>query len=190
MHICNTTPIKTWKHTFLESGHTFLPNDTDFGRIEREKKHRLGIYTYQDWEDIIKKCKFSTIHMKDNMFDVTKLTANHSFRHSDLESNKFSWLKLKALEVNSESAIMAYKFSSCKDERWKEIDFFRKETSCSTELEKLYNGGLPIKKKKYDDVISLLNYIPGINHDFFLRMRHDGQEEENAEVYPDSGEDE
>ena len=33
LHVVNTTPINEWTRTYLESGHSFLPNDTDFGNI-------------------------------------------------------------------------------------------------------------------------------------------------------------
>ena len=34
MYICMRTNIQSWTHTFLESGHSYLPNDTDYGKIE------------------------------------------------------------------------------------------------------------------------------------------------------------
>ena len=44
MYICETTNIKSWTHIYLESGHSYLPNDTDFGVIERSKNKQIGTY--------------------------------------------------------------------------------------------------------------------------------------------------
>lgn len=40
--------LQTIKLRFLESGHSFLPNDTDFGRIECALKYHQRLYTPED----------------------------------------------------------------------------------------------------------------------------------------------
>ena len=35
---CNNFPVIEWQHSYLEPGHTFLPNDRDFGMIEKKTK--------------------------------------------------------------------------------------------------------------------------------------------------------
>jgi hypothetical protein len=42
---------------FLESGHSFFPNDSDFGRIECALKFQQRLYTEKDYMDIMKNCK-------------------------------------------------------------------------------------------------------------------------------------
>ena len=66
-------PINSWTHTFLESGHSFLPNDTDFGKIENAKKKNIGIYSEEDWTVIIKGCNFNVTKMKGSFEDISKL---------------------------------------------------------------------------------------------------------------------
>ncbi len=63
MYVCNSTPIQEWKHTYMESGHSFLPNDTDFGRIER-LKNKQNVYTFSAWVDLIEQCKFKVVIMR------------------------------------------------------------------------------------------------------------------------------
>lgn len=43
-------------HTFMVSGHSYLPKDTDFGSIEMYAKNRV-IYTPGDWHTIILQCR-------------------------------------------------------------------------------------------------------------------------------------
>lgn len=49
--------IKTIDHKFLVSGHSFLPNDQDFGVIESASRKCIQIFTPQDWSHVIKKAK-------------------------------------------------------------------------------------------------------------------------------------
>lgn len=56
--ILNDHPdLKTITLKFLESGHTFLPNDTDFGKIESRLKQFQRLYTADDYINVIKVCK-------------------------------------------------------------------------------------------------------------------------------------
>lgn len=41
--------LETIRLRFLESGHSFLPNDTDFGRIEYALKLQQRLYTPDDY---------------------------------------------------------------------------------------------------------------------------------------------
>ena len=42
------------RHTFPVRGHSFLPNDRDFGRTELAKRTNERVYTPAEWMDIIK----------------------------------------------------------------------------------------------------------------------------------------
>lgn len=42
---------------YLEPGHTFIPNDTDFGRIESVLKLQQKLYTPEDYIRVMKECK-------------------------------------------------------------------------------------------------------------------------------------
>ena len=54
MYMCQSTHIQSWTHTFLESGHWFLTNGTDFGQIERAKNKNVSIFTADDWKIVIR----------------------------------------------------------------------------------------------------------------------------------------
>ena len=44
-------------HTFPVRGHSFLPNDRDFGRTEMRKRKHERIFTAEQWADVIKKAR-------------------------------------------------------------------------------------------------------------------------------------
>jgi len=54
-------------HKFLESGHTFLPNDQDFGLVEKNKRFNKDIFVPADWIKVIASAK------KHKPFVVTEL---------------------------------------------------------------------------------------------------------------------
>ena len=49
--------VKTIDLKFMVSGHSFLPNDSEFGIIETSSKKHQNIWVPQDWFDIIKNAK-------------------------------------------------------------------------------------------------------------------------------------
>ena len=49
--------IKVIDHKFLVSGHSFLPNDQDFGVIESASRKCIQIFTPEDWLQVVKKAK-------------------------------------------------------------------------------------------------------------------------------------
>lgn len=55
---------------YLESGHTFLPNDTDFSKIESQLKYHDRMYTTEKYLNIIKSCK------KKKLLEVHKMKTN------------------------------------------------------------------------------------------------------------------
>lgn len=59
--------LKTITLKYLESGHTFLPNDTDFSKIEYQLKYHQIIYTAEEYIDVIKSCK------KKNLLQVYRM---------------------------------------------------------------------------------------------------------------------
>lgn len=44
-------------HKFLLSGHSYLPNDADFGIIEMALRKKNFLYTPQDYYDVITQCR-------------------------------------------------------------------------------------------------------------------------------------
>ena len=68
------TTVTVVDHKFVVPGHTYLPNDQDFGLIERNKRALNDIYTPDDWLRVIE-----TARKKKPQFVVTKLDKSNFF---------------------------------------------------------------------------------------------------------------
>ena len=58
-------------HRFPEPGHSFLPNDRDFGQIEKSIKKKAAIYVPAEYVEIMKKARKSP-----SPFDVVDMTTS------------------------------------------------------------------------------------------------------------------
>lgn len=184
-HICRTTPVESWTHVFLEPGHSYLPNDTDFGKIERKKNARQAVYDFLQWQELIKECKYNVIHMKGKFLNVSQLAANHKFKNIDSQGNKFSWLAMKWLRVTEGSSIMEYKTTCHPEEPVKKIDFTRSGVIFNDELDSLYHDPLKISHEKFKDIMSLSDYIPNCFSAYFKEIPHEEKSSHRYEGLPD-----
>ena len=59
--------FKTIDHKFMVSGHSYLPNDRDFGNIEIAQNKTTHIYVPEDWERVVRQAR------RKNPFQVFKM---------------------------------------------------------------------------------------------------------------------
>lgn len=71
--------LKTISLRYLESGHTFLPNDTEFGDFECALKRKQRIYTEKQYIKIMKNCRLN------NKFKVNKMSSEDFFSVKKME---------------------------------------------------------------------------------------------------------
>ena len=71
--------IKVIDHKFLVSGHSFLPNDQDFGVIESASRKCIQIFTPEDWLQVVKKAKTK------KPFEVFKVNTSNILSTKKLE---------------------------------------------------------------------------------------------------------
>jgi len=75
-------------HKFLESGHTFLPNNQDFGLVEKNKRFNKDIFVPADWIKVIASAK------KHKPFVVTELKTDKIVSLKPLEQRAVNRKKL------------------------------------------------------------------------------------------------
>jgi hypothetical protein len=171
---CNHLSLTEWEHRYLESGHSYLPNDRDFGLIEKKKKRSL-IYTKEEWFSLVEtaqtKRPFQTIDMRDKFKDLKALSAERKFPVKDNKGKKFNFLKLTWFRIVRGSPTLYYRCSDDETGLIHEMDIPYREQNDVTELENNTEINF-ISKEKYSDLMALLPYIPPVHHSFYKNLPH------------------
>ena len=176
MWVCDTKNINEWEHTYLESGHSYLPNDKDFSVIEKSiKQKKCSVYDKAGWFQIVESSKlkqpFKTIDMANRFiqFDhLTKLRTYNSSKTSDYVN--FSFLNVKVFRITKNSNILEYK-TQHKSDQWFKFNYPLLKTDYP-EIEKCDYENLTISKETFTDLISLLQYIPPAHQQFYKNLQH------------------
>lgn len=97
-------PLKMIDVKFMVSGHSYLPNDSDFGVIEKSCQELENIYSPQQYLDIIRTCTFNTTFMLHemtylNFISTKELETCVTNRKIDEKKIKFSWNKISQIRL-------------------------------------------------------------------------------------------
>lgn len=165
-------------HKFLVSGHSYLPCDQDFGVIEKAKKFHKDIYIPNHWTTVIKSARkrnpFQTIEMTKNDFlSSSKLENAITNRKICEDGTKIQWLKIQWLKYTSEiRQQFEFKYSNSKEVLFYRINVAKRKVHDPVDsLDLLYPNGRAIEKKKKQDLVELLPYIPPIYHSFYNDLK-------------------
>lgn len=157
---------------YLESGHSFLPNDTDFGQIERALKNQVRIYTLTDFMSVIGSCKKQNkfvinLMESDDFYSTEDIEKQISNRKMTINKEKVSWLKTKIikLEKSKPNSIFLCESHSPEENYFKEINISKSTRGKQIhidpqKLKVLYPEGRAISQKKWDDIKTLLKFLP------------------------------
>ena len=178
LHIvsCMYLPIRVVEQKFMISGHSYLPNDRDFGSIECAKRRHQSIYIPDEWYSLVeharRKNPFSVHVMNRKDFVALKsLKPNIVNRKWNNDHCKVNWLAMHWIRVSSEKPYQfSYKYSLNELESWKVVDLRRKRgrpASMARPIPLLYTAPRKIKQRKLDDLHSLLPYLPPVHHAFY-----------------------
>nr|CAH7756319.1 unnamed protein product [Callosobruchus chinensis] len=107
------TSLKIIRMRFLVSGHSFLPNDSDFSDVECALKHQQRLYLPDDYIKIMRECrtknKFKVARMLPTEFygtgDLEKQIVN---RKVDIENKKINWLKTREILLDKEKPFSVF----------------------------------------------------------------------------------
>lgn len=179
--LCNNTSISKIEQKYFVSGHSYNSCDRCFGLIDKQKKYTKDIFCPQHWVNLIKQAKKS-----DPKFVVTELSEHDFFsskeqedlistnRRTTTDGGKINWFKIRKItnyanepfaievEVDGESHTRIINIS--KGGVTNE-DFI---TSQMLQLPKRM-----ITKNKYNDLMSLLKYIPSEYHAFYKELKYE-----------------
>ena len=121
-------PFTVIDHKFMLSGHSYLPNNHDFGGIEAARRRRSTIFIPEDWYTLVENARRTNrFHVKRmeqahflSMEPLTKLITN---RKVTITGQKVEWLTMQWIRVEKDSAYsFKYRCTHNDLEEWKEVD--------------------------------------------------------------------
>lgn len=183
LHIVSSREYSITKidHKFMISGHSFLPNDRDFGHVEQSRKKTQHIYVPQDWEQVViqarQKNPFRVCRMKKEDFVSLKpLKAAIVNRKRNKVGRKVKWLKIHWISVSQDKPLQfQYRYSNNSLECWKTVDLKWKTKGRPVDMGRitlplLYNRPRAINTKKVSDLLALLDFVPPVHHAFYRQL--------------------
>ena len=181
-HCVSELPIDSFTLHFMQSGHSFLPNDADFGVIEKKRQGHVCPRALDEFDQGgSKKNPFKVVEIKSNEFlDLSTISKQLDNRKKAVDGTNIAWLKIQTIcFMKNRPGIMQYKYV-CDDEmEWSEVDFRRgkanNRTNKSTQVV-MAVASQKIKLGKWKDLQSLKQFIPPIYHAFY-----DGLQTEQTE---------
>ena len=169
-------------HKFLLSGHSFLPNDHDFGVVEMAIQKTNFLYILQNYYKLIQKCRkhntFLVHEMKSEDFYSTKpLEEAILKRTKNTDGETVNWLNICWIRfLRNAPYKLFYKTSMEKDSQFKTLNLSPKRGRPSNfgkiVLSSLYEKTRPVTKEKYKDMMDLLPYVPLIHHEYFKNLHY------------------
>lgn len=191
--LCRLNNIDIITQNFFISGHSYNSCDRCFAMIENQRKLTTEVYIPRHWFNIVQSAK-----KKEPKFEVTEMAQNEFISSNDICSlivnrkitsmnSKISWLNIDTIE----------------NRKHEPFKLFLKETNNPTQyIVNLHKAGvtkeifadatLPvaekkkITKKKFQDLISLLEFMPQKFHEFYKKLDY-VQDEIDEEVCNDFG---
>jgi len=176
---------------FLVSGHSFLPNDSDFGSVESAARHST-IYVPEDWYRCMKTAryfnKFRVCEMKRNEFFSTKqLERSITKRNRNTLTQTVNWLTIQWLHYERGKQFdIFYKTTISPDIEFHTLNIQRARCGRPLHLktiqqENLYPSVRPVSAAKKKDMLDMLKFIPPIHHRFFQELKTSATEEDDDE---------
>jgi len=161
----------------MVSGHSYLPNDRDFGSIEKANRKRQHVYVPEEWSKLVETCRkknpFTVTRMKtEDFISTSQLRAQIVYRKKNTNKEKVDWLSIRWLQFKKDKPFQIfYKYSHNDLEAWKIIDVKRKSPGRPPDMGRialplLYGGPRPINEKKLKDIQELLEFVPPVYHEF------------------------
>lgn len=158
-----STHLESIELRFLVSGHSFLPNDSDFGDVECALKRHTKMYSPEDYIEVMKSCRrkhpIEVVSMKKEAFVSTlKLEKEICNRKKSLEEEKINWLKIKEIKILKEKPYSIFIKTTYEDTDYKEIDIKKgkgkpQKTPFSRHLQPLWPNGKPVAEAISDNTI-------------------------------------
>ena len=169
--------IQSLVHRFPISGHLFLPNDRDFGDVEKPKKRKDAIYTVDQYEEVMKKSKKKSpnviqMYTRDFMDFTQGINFKNLYKPVDADGNKFCWLQIH--EFRYEQGLFGFKFKYKLDDDYRVCLLGKRSTKSKVPTEPVFStppilhpDGRKLKAPKVLDMITLMSFVPPVHQTYF-----------------------
>lgn len=182
LYLLNYVEIISQK--FFVPGHSFNSCDRCFALIERQKTKTTEIFIPKHWQNIVRVAKktepkFEVIQMSRNDFYsseiLTQLIVN---RKVTTNRKKINWFNIDTIiNDKKDPFVMYFQEKNCLEIQ--QINLKKKDNTkemfINTNLDNIKTK--IITKKKYDDLISLLQFIPEKYHNFYINLQYHNDDE-------------
>ncbi|XP_037025826.1 uncharacterized protein LOC119067135 [Bradysia coprophila] len=169
MHTLQNHPsLETISLRFLESGHSFLPNDSDFGDMECKLKTNERVFTDEKYMQIMRDCrinnKFQVNRMSPNVdfHSVDKLLQYTTNRKKDSNKTKVSWMETHEI-VMEKSNPLTIKMKKIIDGESQSVNLVKKGCDANgfkdIKLELLWPEGRPLSQEKIKDLETMMYLV-------------------------------
>lgn len=191
----NHPTIQTVHLRFLISGHSFLPNDTMFGKIESALKYHQRIYLPSEYVDIMRLCK------RKNKLIVTELKAEDFLGVKNLEEKitnrkksttgeTVNWLKTREIILNKNEPYIIKMKQSFEADEVQVLSIEKRGAGRKLDprkfqqfLEPLWPHGKPINPKKLQNLQEMLHLISDDAKPFYMSLVSDNQVEDDLDGF-------
>lgn len=169
--------IKTIDHKFLVSGHSFLPNDQDFGVIESASRKCIQIFTPEDWIQVAKKAKtkkpFVVVKVTTpEILSTKKLEDMIVNRKKTDEGDPVKWLEMRWMRFEREEPwTLQFKNTLNADIGFSKVTMSTKISKFVEKQDPLYKTPRVVTAAKKKDMLSLLRFLPPNTHAHFKSLR-------------------
>lgn len=185
-------PFTTIHHKFMVKGHSYLPNDRDFGGVEAARRKRCNIFVPSDWQELVRTARSTNRFVvrdmnREDFVSLQVLKKSIVNRKINIHNLKVEWLKIRWICVDhNEPLRFKYWYSHNTLEAWKTVDLKRKgkgrpPNMGRVELLPLYTRPRAIKVAKMNDLLQLLDYVPPVHHAFYRGLTSTQEDTGNSE---------
>lgn len=182
LHSWPHTELKTIEQRFFIDGHGYTKCDEYLDSIQNPKKNAKEIWTLSDWFDQQNQDKKNTdlkivlkeMRVQDFLSSepLENLISNQNISN---DNRKIQWKTFQKIIYKKENpfGLQVVTYDSIND-RLMNINFRKRliNAKFDVNLPILYPNGLPITKKKYNDLQSLLKHVPPEFHSFYNELKY------------------
>ena len=186
-------PYTTIDHKFMVSGHSYLPNDRDFGSIETANRRTQSVYTPENWCTLVETARvrnpFQVERMRcEDFVTLAPVRSEIVYRKKNTLKEKVEWLSIRWIQTRQDKPYQIfYKYSHNDLESWKILDVCRRTRGRPSDpgrivLPRLRAGPRPIQPKKLKDLLELLDYIPPVYQAFYKALESSASAESESDA--------